>query len=192
MIAATICWLAPGHRDRWVGVFSGMWRRKEESRQVQVRGRRTSHFALASTDRRVWRRVRACGVNAAGGGQRATGDGLEREVVGGAKRETEDCHDFGVAAESGQVVCRLLGSHGAGWFWVVLGVGRDCGSGECQGRASVRAGGLKGTKIGWALGKILHYIELKRARGEDLSTYCAQISRLLSRLSLEARCGEQR
>jgi hypothetical protein len=136
MIAATICWLAPGRRDRWVGVFSGMWRRKEESRQVQVRGRRTSHFALASTDRRVWRRVRACGVNAAGGGRRATGSREELSAGRSARRKIvtisgwrlsrgRSCVDFWV----------LAGLGGSGWFW---------GSGGIAVRASVKVGQVFG------------------------------------------------
>jgi hypothetical protein len=50
------------------------------------------------------------------------------------------CHNFGLTATSGPIVCRILGVRRSGG---VLGVRRDCGSGESQCRASVRAGRLR-------------------------------------------------
>jgi hypothetical protein len=76
------------------------------------------------------------------------------------KDRRRSCHSFGVTLS--QVT--LSRATSCVDFWVLAGLGgsgvlafwRDRGSGGSQGRASVRAGELRGTKIGWAFGHRRH------------------------------------
>jgi hypothetical protein len=62
------------------------------------------------------------------------------------------CHDFGLAAKSGHVRCRLLGSRGSGMFWSSGGVVVRRGLWIGQVFWQEFHEGFRGTKIGWAFG----------------------------------------